>query len=65
MRSEINGGGAGIGGMITEPGRGLNTCKSKERKMKMLFWNIAGIGNKDGDFWKYTQEFDVINLSET
>lgn len=31
----------------------------------MIFWNIAGIGNKDEDFWDYIQNFDIVNLTET
>lgn len=31
----------------------------------ILFWNIAGIGNKDKEFWKYIIEFDFISLRET
>jgi len=30
--------------------------------MKILFWNVTGIGNKD--WWKYIIEFDFISLSE-
>lgn len=31
----------------------------------MVFWNVAGLGNKDGDFWKGLKEWDVLVLSET
>jgi len=30
-----------------------------------LFWNIAGVGNKDKDFWKYIEGFDIVNMCET
>jgi len=33
--------------------------------MKVLFWNVAGIGNKNKDWWKYIIGFDVISLCET
>jgi len=33
--------------------------------MKILFWNVAGIGNKDRNWWKYIVEFDFISLSKT
>lgn len=33
--------------------------------MEIIFWNTAGIGNKDEEFWKYLREFDIINLTET
>lgn len=25
---------------------------------------MLGIGNKDKDFWKYVQKFDIVNLTE-
>lgn len=31
----------------------------------MGFWNIAGLMNKDKDFWEYIQCFDFIGLTET
>lgn len=31
----------------------------------MIFWNVAGLTNKDGDFWKYLRDFNVISLTET
>jgi len=33
--------------------------------MKILFWNVAGIGNKDREWWRYIVGFDFISLSET
>jgi len=33
--------------------------------MKILFWNVAGIGNKNRDWWRYIIRFDFISLSET
>lgn len=36
-----------------------------ERRLRMVFWNVAGIGNKDEDFWNYIRKFDIVNLSET
>ena len=34
-------------------------CNSKGNKggMKVIFWNVAGIENKDEDFWEFIQEF--------
>ena len=42
-------------------------CNSKGNKggMKVIFWNVAGIENKDEDFWEFIQEFDIVNLTET
>lgn len=31
----------------------------------MIFWNTAGLLNKDMDFWKYVERFDYIGLCET
>lgn len=29
------------------------------------FWNVAGLMNKDEDFWKGLREWDVIIMSQT
>lgn len=39
--------------------------REKRERLKIIFWNTAGIGNKDEEFWKYLREFDIINLTET
>jgi len=31
----------------------------------VAFWNVAGLRNKDRDFWKGLENWDVIVLSET
>ena len=30
-----------------------------------LFWNVAGLTNKDRDFWRYICNMDFVSLSET
>jgi len=30
-----------------------------------LFWNVAGIGNKDTEYWNYILGFDYVSLNET
>lgn len=30
-----------------------------------MFWNVAGIGNKDKEFWRHIRTYDFISLSET
>jgi len=30
------------------------------RVRKIAFWNVAGLGNKDREFWKGLKEWDVI-----
>lgn len=32
---------------------------------KVAFWNIAGLVNKDGEFWKRLKEWEVMVLIET
>ena len=38
--------------------------KENENK-KMIFWNVAGVYNKDQEFWDYVQGHDFISLSGT
>ena len=33
--------------------------------MKILSWNIAGLKNKNEDFWKYMEQFDIVGFQET
>lgn len=44
-----------------ERGRG----KEQRYERKFVFWNVAGIGKKDRDFWNYIKGFDFIGLNET
>jgi len=37
----------------------------KDDGFRFLFWNVAGIGNKSTDFWRYIVKFDFISLCET
>lgn len=39
--------------------------KSKKEVYKVGFWNVAGLGNKDKEFWGRVKEWDVMFLSET
>lgn len=39
--------------------------KKTKGRIRLLFWNVAGIRNKGEDFWKYISEFDVIGMVET
>jgi len=39
--------------------------KKETRKIKISFWNIAGLDDKDAQFWKYIKEFDIIEMYET
>lgn len=34
-------------------------------KDKIAFWNVVDLGNKDKDFWKGLEEWDMMILCET
>jgi len=36
-----------------------------EDEWKVMFWNVAGLRNKDVEFWKGLKNWDVIVFSET
>lgn len=36
-----------------------------ENILKIGFWNVAGLDNKDRQFWDYVAKFDYIGLVET
>lgn len=52
-------------GRETERNRGIKNKDDGKEDRKFLFWNVAGIGNKDREFWRYIKEFDFIILCET
>lgn len=37
----------------------------RERNWKIAFWNVAGLGNKDEEFWRGIRELDVMTFLET
>lgn len=37
----------------------------EEERFKIAFWNVAGLNNKDEEFWKELNEWDVMMLMET
>lgn len=39
--------------------------EKKRESFKIGFWNIAGMLNKDKQFWDYIKDFDFIGLTET
>lgn len=39
--------------------------KGKGEGYKICFWNVAGLENKDREFWEKLGEWDVMFLSET
>lgn len=57
------------GGECGESGRrrreGKKGGKRKKNIYKIAFWNVAGLRNKDKEFWQGLREWDVMMLSET
>jgi hypothetical protein len=51
------------------PGRkgktNMERNKGESEQIRIVFWNVAGIKNKEDEFWKYLGEFDVVGLVET
>lgn len=45
--------------------RNKKSSRIGNRDKRVIFWNVAGIGNKGVDFWRYIGEYDFISLSET
>lgn len=39
--------------------------KKEKREYRIVFWNVAGLNNKDRDFWKELREWDVKLLLKT
>lgn len=39
--------------------------KEEERDVGIVFWNVAGLKNKDREFWKGLEKWDVIVMMET
>ncbi|XP_070513034.1 golgin subfamily A member 6-like protein 6 [Cardiocondyla obscurior] len=45
--------------------RGKEKAKVKDRNVRIVFWNVAVIENKDEDFWKNMEKWEVIYMCET
>lgn len=43
---------------------GGNRKKERKEIYKVTFWNVAGLKNKDEDFWKDLKEWDIMVMSE-
>ena len=51
---------------MTDKGRKEEDRSNNDRVgRRLIFWNIAGIREKDRDVWTYLEEGDFISLSET
>ncbi|XP_066593188.1 golgin subfamily A member 6-like protein 22 [Prorops nasuta] len=50
----------GIGG-----GEGRKEEKRKGRGIEIAFWNVAGVGNKEEDFWRKIGKWDIVCMVET
>lgn len=38
---------------------------ANKKQLKILYWNVAGIKNKDPEFWEFISTADIIILAET
>ncbi|EZA51537.1 hypothetical protein X777_09784 [Ooceraea biroi] len=50
---------------ILKDAGGRQREKGKENVYKIAFWNVAGLMNKDEEFWKKLIGWDIMCLSET
>jgi len=50
---------------MKETGREEEGGAEKEKGLKIAFWNVAGLKNKDREFWKNLEEWEVLVLMET
>ncbi|KYN17233.1 hypothetical protein ALC57_10453 [Trachymyrmex cornetzi] len=39
--------------------------REREEEGNVIFWNTAGVNNKDKEFWKYIGKFEFVSLCET
>ena len=39
--------------------------RKNNHQFKVCFWNVAGLLNKDIDFWNYVKTMDLLALTET
>jgi len=44
-----------------EEGKG----EREREERRFLFWNVAGLGRKDEEFWEYISNYDFVGLVET
>lgn len=59
------------GGRTGEDGKGRRVEKGRTEReapggiWKIAFWNVAGVENKDRDFWQRIKEWEIVILMET
>jgi len=46
-------------------GKGKKEKRRREGVWKVAFWNVAGVINKDKEFWEGVEKWDVVVLMET
>ncbi|XP_018393041.1 PREDICTED: uncharacterized protein LOC108772084, partial [Cyphomyrmex costatus] len=39
--------------------------EKREQRVRGIFWNVAGLKNKETDFWEFLGNFEIIGLLET
>lgn len=52
-------------GRINKRVRKVQREEGESIEAKIAFSNVAGLGNKDGDFWKGIKNWDVVVMAET
>jgi len=57
----------GEGGMGGENRRVRSGIQGEggSKGVKIAFWNVAGLGNKNEDFWKGINDWDMVVMMET
>jgi len=46
-------------------GRGTRKITIEREGRELLFWNVAGVLNKDEEFWEMVTKYDFVSLEET
>ncbi|XP_066585584.1 golgin subfamily A member 6-like protein 25 [Prorops nasuta] len=62
-RGDIDGEGED-GGKKPEEGFKRGTVERGKKEIEVIFWNVAGLGNKEEDFWRRIKRGDVVCLVE-
>jgi len=52
-------------GRWREGDRGGGETAGEERRMRIVFWNVTGLKNKDKGFWSGLKDWEVVVLIET
>lgn len=45
-----------------EKGKGVFSGDRRDEGVRIVFWNVTGLGNKDKEFWRGINEWDVVDV---